>query len=197
MAKEYKTRGTGITERQYLSYSGDDVPEGLRKFFDKWDKRIEDGGGFFGGVTISIVQEAEAVLATADDEEPLEDSPVDFAQKILKLWRWVKHDISADNADQAARWAFELGYTYATAVMKQDWEEAALKGAEVLEGKAELEARQREERQAILEDYEALRKEGVRAKVAYNIVGEKFGKKTDGAVKQAVYRARKEKKGTP
>lgn len=128
MAKEVKKHGTGITSYEVPHYSGEDLREGLASGSESMAKGIKEQGGLFGWRTSAMVEVADEILSVAGDGPYEDQTPEDYAYKIHSYWRCAKKAIAKGNADEAARWAYELGSLCAEAAMKFEWESDALRG---------------------------------------------------------------------
>jgi hypothetical protein len=146
MSRTTKTIGSGITARTTSLWSVDD-PEFLELIRDSagiWNAAIKRSG-YFGAETEDMFTQCEAILAAAstpptDDD----DTPADFARRVLRLHGVTKASIAAGDADRSARFGFETGFLYAQAVMKWQWEDHALRGLKLpAAGKEGGEARAR------------------------------------------------------
>ncbi|MGB3864777.1 MAG: hypothetical protein WBA29_04000 [Xanthobacteraceae bacterium] len=126
--------GTGITAREVTLYDvqrGESLPksfwEGITESFKKH--------GHFGMVALEAEEICNQVLANFKGDMAPVDSPEAFAQIILKHIAIAKDNIGhRDDADYAARHAFEAGVEWARAMMKWQWELDALRGQKVAGG---------------------------------------------------------------
>lgn len=132
-------RGGGMTERQetLLPATGANV----RSWFDQFSK--VRGWTFEGGVTANGIESLFVDwLERPETRPPLvagpdgEHSAEWFAEVGLRYLSNVRQAISQGNADQAARWAMQLGALCGRLEMKQDWERPALSGAKAATGAA-------------------------------------------------------------
>ena len=138
MAKEVKKHGTGITAYELLHYSDEDVTEGLKDGFRSMSEGIKENGGLFGWRTSSMVGVAEEILSVAGDGPYEDQTAEDYAHKIHSFWRLAKKAIAKGNADEAARWAYELGSLGAEAAMKFEWEPFVLEKQKHVERRREV-----------------------------------------------------------
>lgn len=174
--------GTGITAREVTLYDvqrGESLPksfwEGITESFKKH--------GHFGMVALEAEEICNQVLANFNGDMAPVDSPEAFAQIILKHIAIAKDNIGhRDDADYAARHAFEAGFEWARATMK--WAEegtwltgkkslsGAKSGHEVVHGD---EAAKRARWQAMIADLDAELSRGTKKTAAYAVVAEKHG----------------------
>ena len=141
MAKQRKTIGTGITAREVVTYDGDDILPALEEFFSKLEADRKKGGGDYGAASLHIIEKCQRIIANSggpyETDSPADfaeriihetDSPEDFAQRIIRRDKIAKTMIAGGNADAAARFAFDVGFLAAQAIMKYVWERPALVG---------------------------------------------------------------------
>lgn len=137
MGVKRRVRGTGITAEEGVIYDGPDLAPALLEKFRRLSSAHERTGSMFGVVTEEAIAEARAVLAETGDDPPSDDSPVDFARRILRLHQCATGDIRNGKADGAARFAFMMGVEYQKALMKEAWENMVLAAAESRKGARE------------------------------------------------------------
>lgn len=132
MARDWKKIGTGITEREADVYTGKDAIPALLKSLAQWEADCKAYGGQFGAVSQHVIETCRFIVATSDPPyKP--DSDADFAQRILHSYEIAKAAIERDDADAAARFAYDVGVLATQAKMKWNWERHALRGKKQLE----------------------------------------------------------------
>ncbi|MGE5525216.1 MAG: hypothetical protein ACM3SS_15995 [Rhodospirillaceae bacterium] len=127
MPKTTISVGSGITQRSKTVYINPD--EQLEYF-----KRLATmPGNALDLIVHRAVKHAEAVLreANIDPNSQLpsnDDSPQDYALRIVSLYKMTQAAVQTTDANGAASLAAQLGATITEAHMKFAWEEAALRG---------------------------------------------------------------------
>jgi hypothetical protein len=118
--------GTGITEREISPCTGP-FSENDAAYLNS---RIAEAG-YFAQVSGAIQDFCAAIAQKiTDDDDPITDSPEDFALRILARIKATKSRITpGETSDHATRSAFEAGMLWGTATMKWQWELDALRGA--------------------------------------------------------------------
>lgn len=134
MPKHRKILGTGITAKPQTLYSGQDMGPAIVRMLSNWSALMEKGGGQYGGITYEAVEFCRAHLAEIGKGPHKRDSQAWFSQQILIFHSVVKKAIEAGDADEAARFAYEMGYLHSQAHMKGRWEPDALRGEKVAGG---------------------------------------------------------------
>ncbi|MEP0323029.1 MAG: hypothetical protein ABJP67_14510 [Nitratireductor sp.] len=133
MARKPMTVGRGITEREVTVATGVDRKPALRSAFEDWAHLRANAGGTFAAVTAPMMSEVREVLSGAGAAPHDQDSPEDYAARIRNLQSAAAAEIQRGNADDAARFAFQAGYLYCEATMKERWEPEALRGAATIQ----------------------------------------------------------------
>lgn len=128
MTKHKKIIGTGITKREVISYSGEDMCAGFGAFANQWNAARSEGGGSFGAVVLSAERACRSILTVAGPPPFGADSAEDYARRILHLIEVAKTHITRGDADEAARTAVDIGRLCTEAHIKQVWEKHALRG---------------------------------------------------------------------
>lgn len=134
MAKHVKTRGNGLTERVVVSYSGTDMQPAFEAWAARWNAALAEGGGTFGAVSLDAAQECRRVMETPASGGV--DAGEELAAEMLRAHELCHAAIKRDEADKAARCAFNAGVAWATLALKQAWEADALSGASFREAGA-------------------------------------------------------------
>ncbi|MEQ9489514.1 MAG: hypothetical protein RIM72_11040 [Alphaproteobacteria bacterium] len=125
MANKTKTRGTGITQRHLRNYSAKDI----RQWAENWNELYDKGGGNYGAEVYNVVSWAESLGVDRYGMGQYEDdSPEDFAQRILNLHFFTKKMIEEGDADDAARFGVLMGRLITQFQLKISWEQYALTG---------------------------------------------------------------------
>jgi hypothetical protein len=141
MAKRRETVGTGITARQVVRYSGEDMAPAFAAFASRWNTALAEGGGQFSAVVLKQERICASILADAarrPRSRPFpKDSIEDYAKRILRQIHFTKSNIAQGDADSAARDALAAGRLITEAHMKGAWEKYAMSG---LGNKARLNA---------------------------------------------------------
>ncbi|MFV3129255.1 hypothetical protein [Niveispirillum sp. KHB5.9] len=127
MAKQKKIVGSGITAKEMTVHSGQDLAPALKRILGAISADIT-ARGQYGMVSWKVVEQARSVSAGHDRDRVIEQSPQDYAFQIMKLDEVIKHSIEREDADEAARFAFQMGCLFTEALIKQDWEIHALRG---------------------------------------------------------------------
>src|SRR5215469_5249395 len=105
----WRRRGAGFSAREELVLGSD--PDGARsalaeaaagRGFEGWIRGVEETAR---EILREAGQDPDHPDLTTDDD----DTPPDFAAKVLKLVAIVRHEIGAGRADAAAGYAAELG----------------------------------------------------------------------------------------
>ena len=133
MAKQRKIIGTGITAREIVVCDGEDVQPAMVESFSKWEADRKKGGGDYGAASLHIIERCHQIIADSGSGPHETDSPVDFAQRIIRSHQIAQAAIRRGDADAAARFAYDVGVLAAQAKMKKDWEKHALRGKKNLD----------------------------------------------------------------
>jgi hypothetical protein len=129
MAKHKKIVGSGITKREVISYSGEDMYAAAEAFVRQWNAARSEGGDSFGAVVLNAERVCRSILALAGAPPFEADSPEDYARRILRLIEITKGQIARADADEAARTAVDIGRLCTEAHMKRAWESHAQRRA--------------------------------------------------------------------
>ena len=125
MAKYKRAVGSGITKREVISYSGEDMAAAFEAFARQWNAARFEGGGSFGAVVLNAERVCRSILATVAGRPPFEpDSPEGYARRILRLIEITKEEIARGDADEAARTAVDIGRLCTEAHIKGVWEDS-------------------------------------------------------------------------
>ncbi|MET3521455.1 hypothetical protein [Mesorhizobium abyssinicae] len=131
MAKHVKTIGTGITTESHVTYSGEDMMPAMKRWTETWNAARKEGGGDYGAVTLELVKQSQNILSGAGERPFLDHSQEWFAEQILIHHKIVKNAVAKQDADTAARFAYQMGFLHCQAHMKAKWEPSALTGQKV------------------------------------------------------------------
>ena len=154
MAKHKKIVGSGITKREVISYSGEDMYAAVEAFVHQWNAALSEGGGSFGAVVLNAERACRSILALAGPPPFEADSPEDYARRILRLIEITKGKIARADADEAARMAVQIGRLCTETHLKHLWEDHALRGesnAARLKAAADRENRKKQDRARALD----------------------------------------------
>ena len=134
------TIGTGITARIVTDFFSDGGPTEaeLHEQFEEFKRAFARNGGLFGIATEAARNRCEPILLAVSKEGrkgPLvTDSEEAFAIAITNWIRVASDAIAENNAEDAARLAFQAGVQWGLAQMKWQWESDALRGEKVAKG---------------------------------------------------------------
>jgi hypothetical protein len=190
MAKHKKTVGSGITKREVISYSGEDMYAAVKAFLRQWNAARIEGGGSFGAVVLNAERACRSILALAGPPPFEADSPEDYARRILRRIEITKGQIARADADEAARTAVQIGRLCTEAYMKGVWEKHALRGeanASVLKAAAARGNKKKQDRakprhatwQAIADEMPGWQDKSLSASAAAEKIANETGDKPD------------------
>jgi len=131
MAEHRKVVGTGITKREVISYTGEDMHAAIERFARQWNAARSAGGGSFGAVVLSVERVCWSILACAGAPPFETDSAEDYARRILRLIDVAKGQIARADVDEAARTAVDIGRLCTEVYIKRVWETHALRGEKI------------------------------------------------------------------
>ena len=121
------TVGTGITAHEVaILGTGGELKASARRHNDTLA-----ANGHFGLVSAIAEATCRRILAENPTEWAGEDTPQDFAHRIMASIDAARGEVSKGDADRASRHAFNAGRDWALFCMKQSWEPAAMTGAKV------------------------------------------------------------------
>lgn len=133
--------GTGITQRPLTTFdTSGDTPGDVEAFWRHHHETVRgwieqcDQAGSFGAVTADARKQCGEILEAAGPEYPLTDYPkgCDKPEALAYLVNWdldaADNSITSGDADASARYGFEAGIKWATALIKWQWEKAAIRG---------------------------------------------------------------------
>lgn len=148
MTLRRRIKGSGITAREVSGYdlpmTREDIAE-ERKAVAAWNDALS-ASGLFGARTRHIRATCLAILADIPPGPCAEDSPADFARRIMRLFDCADAAVGDGDADLAADLAFKAGAEWASATMKWSWERQALTGQKLRDA-SEASAERRRGRQ--------------------------------------------------
>jgi len=137
MSKEVKKVGTGMTERDAVEYSGEDMAPALKELTEEW---AEVGNSFEWRIS-RAEQWAEAVMSQADEPAFTEDNPQWYAQRILKHVRVIRRMLDQGDTIEAAAWSVDVGFLICEAAMKFRWQDDVDTAQRYKAGQAEKSAK--------------------------------------------------------
>lgn len=123
-----------------------EVAAALEKLTSQRRAALAAGGGEFGARALEAIEASRGIVEREGGGPHERDSEGDFASQILRMFALAQHRISEGRADEAARFAYEAGSLWATAVMKFSWESDVLKSRRRTEDLAEGSARSNRKR---------------------------------------------------
>jgi hypothetical protein len=127
MAKKTRSFGSGMTAKNVTMSSDEDIGPSLQKSAKAWNDKFESGSGAYGAVVHDVVAWAKDILEN-EDATAEQDTPYDYAQRILQHHKIISAAIDQGDAGKAARFAVSLGAFCAEAEIKHYWEPHALRG---------------------------------------------------------------------
>src|SRR5262245_17722971 len=104
MARHTKRVGRGITAREVVSYSGEDMRAAFEAFAREWNAALSEAdGSSFAAVVSHAERVCRIVLKLAEPPPYVADSAEDYAHRIVCLIDSAKSHIKRGDADAAAR----------------------------------------------------------------------------------------------
>lgn len=124
MARKVRTVGRGVSERQHVTFTGADMAPAMRRGLGAWSAALEaEGGSGFAAQTRPGVAICEELAQSAGDDELKR-----WARQFLEAREHCRRLLDQGDADLAARFAYDAGWSLMMVNFKLNWERDALAG---------------------------------------------------------------------
>jgi hypothetical protein len=138
------TRGKGFSEQEIVEYN---LNEATRAEIDGVLQRAASRRKF-GTILSELAREFVPLLSKRPDALLEHGTEEHYAVRIWALMASTRHAINSNKANEAARWAYELGQVVREYDLKYQFERAALTGEKILKARDETRERTNRERRS-------------------------------------------------